>query len=177
MLRSTFHPVLESQVAYHTKFLYLSVFISLILDISIKSIFYSFFNSANLYLLNITDIPEKLADIDEMIGNLTTHLSQDNRLSENTEFVNVKIDSFIPSFKEFVMDKKNLTHRKNKNIRYLLDDENEFRSYLSEFLFTPGIGMKSNWMKSFVLSSNESLNCGEKIPMIEAINFKIENIQ
>ena len=112
-----------------------------------------------------------------MIGSLATHLSQDNRQSENTEFVNVKINSFIPSFKEFVMDKKNLTHRKNQNIRYLLDDKNEFRSYLSEFLFTPGIDMNSKWMKSFILSSNESLNCGEKIPMIEAIKFKIENIQ
>ena len=112
-----------------------------------------------------------------MLGNLTTSLSQDNRRSKNSELVNVKIDSFIPSFKEFVMDKKNLTHRKNQNMKYVLDDENEFNSYLSEFLFTPGVGMKSQWMKSFIFSSNDSLNCGEKMPKIEAINFKIENVQ
>ena len=132
---------------------------------------------ANLYLLNVTNLHEKLDDIDEMIGNLTASLSQNNRPVENAALEEVEVDSFIPSFKDFINDKKNLTYHPIGKSKYVLKDEEEFLTFLTEFLFTPGIGLKPEWIKSFEFSSNESLECGLKAPRIASINFRIKNLQ
>ena len=132
---------------------------------------------ANLYLVNVTNVHEKLDDIDEMIVNLTALLSHDNRPVENAALQDVEIDSFIPSFNDFINDKKNLTRHSIGKLKYVLKDEEEFQSFLTEFLFTPGIGLKPDWIKSFEFSTNESLECGQKAPRIASMNFQIKNLQ
>ena len=112
-----------------------------------------------------------------MIVNLTSLLSRDNRPAENAALEEVEIDSFIPSFQDFINDKKNLTHHPIEKSKYVLKDEEEFLSFLTEFLFTPGIGLKPEWIKSFEFSTNESLECGQKAPRIASMNFRIQNLQ
>ena len=127
--------------------------------------------------MNVTNVQEKLDDIDEMVGNLTALLSRDNRAVENAALEEVEIDSFIPSFKDFISDKKNLTRHPIGKSKYVLKDKEEFQSLLTEFLFTPGIGLKPDWIKSFEFSTNESLECGQKAPRIASMNFRIQNLQ
>ena len=132
---------------------------------------------ANIYLSNITNIPAKLNDIEEMLGNISTALSRNNRQSENSNLEKVVIDSFIPTFQDFFIDKKNLTRIRSEKKNNKLDDEDEFFSLVTEFLFTPGVGMRREWSKSFMFSGNDSLTCGERSPPIEALSFKIQNLQ
>ena len=112
-----------------------------------------------------------------MIGNLTASLSNENRPTKNAALEEVEVDSFIPSFIDFINDKKNLTHYPIGKSKYVLKDEEEFQSFLTEFLFTPGIGLKPEWIKSFEFSTNESLECGQKAPRIASMNFRIQNLQ
>ena len=128
-------------------------------------------------MLNITNLPAKLDDIEEMLANISTLLSRNNRQSEDSNLETVVIDSFIPTLQDFIMDKKNITRLPSEKMKYSLEDEDEFLSLVTEFLFTPGVGMRRQWTKSFVFSGNESLACGESSPPIEAISFQIQNLQ
>ena len=128
-------------------------------------------------MINVTNLQNRLNDIDEMILNLTTTLSHENGHSENSVFQPVTIDSFIPAIQDFIRDKKNISLNSTEKWKSAFKDEYEFRSYLSEFLFTPGIGMKSEWMKALKFSANDTLQCGKIAPPIELISFPIKNVQ
>ena len=123
--------------------------------------------SATLYFVNVTNLPTKLDDIENLIGNVSDVLSKDNRQRDKDNDENIVIESFIPDLKYFLSEKEesfNVNSSKN---------EDKFLSYITEFLFMPERSRK--WRRSFIFPTNESLSCGEPSPQILGLRFQIQN--
>ena len=130
---------------------------------------------AHLYIVNVTDIPTKLGDIQQLIENVSNVLSKDNRQWKGGDEMKVTINSFIPAFinflgeKGFVMDKNNNTNTPEGN------KKDVFLEYVTEFLYTDRRA-NTEWKENIVFSGNESLVCGEMSPPILAFKFRINNL-
>ena len=132
----------------------------------------------HLYFVNITDLPTKLDEIQQLIDNVTTVLSKNNRQWKGGNETKVRINSFLPAFinflgeKGFIMDENNNTNipKENKS-----ESDDVFHEHVTEFLYI-GSGVNKEWKESFVFSGNESLVCGEMSPPILALKFRIQNL-
>ena len=123
--------------------------------------------SASLYFVNVTNLPTKLNDIEQLIGNVSEILSKDNRQWDKDNEEKVRIESFIPDLNYFLIEKEELFNGNSTQ------SGDKFLSYITEFLFTSE--RSREWRRSFIFSTNESLSCGEPSPPILALRFQIQN--
>jgi hypothetical protein len=128
---------------------------------------YGFSFSASLYFVNVTNLPEKLNDIEQLIGNVSEILSNNNRQWDKDDEEEVRIESFIPDLNYFLAEKKELSNVSSTQ------NEDKFLSYVTEFLFTSE--RSREWRRSLIFPANESLTCGEPSPQILALRFQIQN--
>ena len=105
-----------------------------------------------------------------MISNISDALSENNHHGSEKEDEEVVIDSFVPSFNNFVRDKIYLSES-NESHRYNSISEEEFLSFLPELIFTSDNMRK--WKRSLIYAENETLRCGEKSPPIQALSFPV----
>ena len=124
----------------------------------------------SLYVVNVTNLPSKLNDIEHLLHNISEALSIDNRPLLGGNEIEIKIDSIIPVLTKFLKEKQpnhqNIYHRKFYNESQL---ENHFYAHLTEFLYTGN----REWKDSFIFPKNESLVCGEKSPRLLGLKFPI----
>lgn len=120
----------------------------------------------NLYVVNVTNLSSKLDDIENLVHNVSNSLTMDNRQMLDGNEIQIKVDSVIPVFKNFLDEKQENSDVTPSNV---LQNESDFHSLLSEFLFSGNM----KWNPIFIFAKNESLVCGEKAPQVLGLRFPI----
>ena len=105
-----------------------------------------------------------------MISNISDALSENNHQGSKKDDEEVVIDSFIPSFNDFLRDKIYLS-KSNDSHRYDSISEEEFLSLIPELIYTSDNMRK--WKRNLIYAENETLRCGEKSPPIQALSFPV----
>ena len=128
--------------------------------------FPNYFLLVNLYVVNVTNLSSKFDDIHNLVDNISDSLTKDNRQMLEGNELQIKVDSVIPVFKKFLDEKQENIDFTPSNV---LQNETDFLSLLSEFLFAGNI----KWKPIFIFAKNESLVCGEKAPKLLGLRFPI----
>ena len=126
----------------------------------------NYFLLVNLYVVNVTNLSSKFDDIENLVHNVSESLTKDNRQMLDGNEIQIKVDSVIPVFKKFLDEKLENSEFTPSNV---LQNESDFLSLLSEFLFAGNI----KWKPIFIFAKNESLVCGEKAPQLLGLRFPI----
>ena len=126
----------------------------------------NYFLLVNLYVVNVTNLSSKFDDIENLVHNVSDSLTKDNRQMLDGNEIQIKVDSVIPVFNKFLYEKQEKSDFTPSNV---LQNESDFLSLLSEFLFAGNI----KWKPIFIFAKNESLVCGEKAPQLLGLRFPI----